>query len=516
MRRNYAAALQDDAQQVLNIMLKSGLTEDVLANVNVSLVYKNYPNYLERAAALLGKDHYMFNILHARKYFFEGRIKEYRKERRPLYRKAMELQPNMAHAMVEMIRSSEANQLDSVNYYFKKATELVPSWEEPYLAMSSFYQFRMKDIENAEELLNLAGQVDSNSVLVWFKKGRFYYKQKNYQLAEKWLLKTIQSTGDDICFPCAHNVLGFVYWGMEQDEEAMHHFKKAIKSDSINLGKNKSFCRPCAYINIGAFYSNFENRYDEAEQYFLKALKIDSTIVVAYVNLGVVSEKKNKLDLAEQYFLKALELNPSDELGFINLIGLYVKAKRYNDADQLCKRTLELNPSYINGYNVLGLAYKENQQYEKAIHPFEQVLQLDSTFWWAYANLGEIYQNMKRWEEMATVVEKAIEYAPPTGILFNMLGNAYNHIPGRLKEVKNMLEKSLELSPELPSTYIYLAQWYLKNDQKEDAWSFLNQGLDKGYDEYEYLQSESDFEVLRKTPEWNELMQKYFPEQDKK
>ncbi|MBK8492535.1 MAG: caspase family protein [Saprospirales bacterium] len=40
MRRNYAAALQDDAQQVMNTMLKSGLTEVVLKSANAADIYK--------------------------------------------------------------------------------------------------------------------------------------------------------------------------------------------------------------------------------------------------------------------------------------------------------------------------------------------------------------------------------------------------------------------------------------------------------------------------------------------
>ena len=66
MRRNYAAALQDDAQQVMNIMLKSGLTEEVLKNAKAEDIYKDYPRYLERAGELLGTEHYMYDATNIR------------------------------------------------------------------------------------------------------------------------------------------------------------------------------------------------------------------------------------------------------------------------------------------------------------------------------------------------------------------------------------------------------------------------------------------------------------------
>ena len=73
MRRNYAAALQDGAQQMMNSMLKTGLTNEVLDGDNPAEIYKDYPLWLGRASDLLGQGHYIYPILQARKHFFEGK-----------------------------------------------------------------------------------------------------------------------------------------------------------------------------------------------------------------------------------------------------------------------------------------------------------------------------------------------------------------------------------------------------------------------------------------------------------
>ncbi|MBK8492534.1 MAG: hypothetical protein IPL49_17005 [Saprospirales bacterium] len=88
------------------------------------------------------------------------------------------MQPDMAHAMVEIIRNSEADQLDSAEYYFQQSTKLIPAWVEPYVAMSFFYELKLKEPEKAEEMLNIAGQVDSASVLVWYAKANFFNHKK--------------------------------------------------------------------------------------------------------------------------------------------------------------------------------------------------------------------------------------------------------------------------------------------------------------------------------------------------
>ena len=107
MRRNYAAALQDDAQQVLNNILNQSIKQAIESSKTKSDKYEPYPRYLERAAELLGPDHYMYKILKARKLYFEGRLISYRKDfsnvydRRlaalEKYRAAIKLQKDMPH-----------------------------------------------------------------------------------------------------------------------------------------------------------------------------------------------------------------------------------------------------------------------------------------------------------------------------------------------------------------------------------------------------------------------------------
>ncbi|MBK8956496.1 MAG: hypothetical protein IPM34_13210 [Saprospiraceae bacterium] len=71
MKRNYAAALQDDAQQVINALLKSDIEANLIINQKQkSQEYGTYPKYLERASALLGSQHYMYKSLKARQHYF--------------------------------------------------------------------------------------------------------------------------------------------------------------------------------------------------------------------------------------------------------------------------------------------------------------------------------------------------------------------------------------------------------------------------------------------------------------
>ena len=442
LRRNYAAALQDDAQQVLNIILKSGLTEKVLKNVEASVIYKHYPDYLERAAELLGAEHYMYQLLQARKHFFEGKMQKIREVSRASYHKALSLQPDMAHAMVELIRNFEADQLDSAKHYFEKATDLVPSWIEPYIAMGYYYNWILKQPKKQLEMLNLAGQIDSTSVLVWYEKSRYYSRLEiNYPLAEKWLLKTVEGVGADICFPCVYN-------------------------------------------NLGALYIQ-TNRFDQAEQAYKKAIQFDSTFTTAYINLGDIANRLNRTEEAEQYLKKALQIDSTFIPAIYNLGNISLKARRYEEAEKY----------------------------------FKKGLIIDSMSWVANYGLADFYMARQDWEEALPLVQKAIELAPSFVHLQVSLGNIYTHLPDYFELAAPTLNKALETDPDLSYTHICLAQLALKNKDLEDAWRYLEQGLEKDVSKaqikLENLKSNPDFAAIKKEPRWNALMEKYFPEEFK-
>jgi tetratricopeptide (TPR) repeat protein len=220
MTRNYSAALQDGAQQVMNTMLKNGLTIDVLSGKNADELYGDYPAWLDRAAELLGKEHYMYKTLQARKSFFEGKIALTWAARRKDFQKALEWQPDLPHAFVELISTCSTQEVDSAEFFARKAMELVPGWVVPYLRLSIYYDKGLKKTEKAESLLNEASLLDSNSVILWYHKANFYSDHGAFEKAILWYKKALDHTGEGICFNCALNNLGDTYLQAGYYEEA--------------------------------------------------------------------------------------------------------------------------------------------------------------------------------------------------------------------------------------------------------------------------------------------------------
>ncbi len=109
--------------------------------------------------------------------------------------------------------------------------------------------------------------------------------------------------------------------------------------------------------------------------------------------------------------------------------------------------------------------YGETRRYGEAEKQYKKAIQLDSTYWMDYANLGMMYQTLQRWEASETMTLKSIKHGPPIGLLHAILGNAYTRLPGRLEDAKKEMDKALEMDANWPDTYIYFAQWSIKNNK---------------------------------------------------
>ncbi|MBK7245336.1 MAG: tetratricopeptide repeat protein [Saprospiraceae bacterium] len=340
LKRNYAAALQDEAQQVMNTMLKNGFTTEITSGIPVTELYKNYPAYLERASELLGEKHYLYRSLQARKYFFNGKIQKTREASKENYLLALQKQSDLPQAYVELISTSMPSEEDSAVYYANKAMALVPNWVVPNIKLAGFYMNKLKNRARAEDLLNVAGVIDSNSLLVWYQKGLFYFRQQDYQKSEFWLKKSVASSEEGICFPCAYNLMGNIYIETSQFEKAEAHFLKAIQLDSNYAN---------ALNRLGKIYYR-TGRFKEAEDIFnrqLKAAQEESEKTSPYNELGNLYCESNRVKEGAEYYKKSMQADTTYEDPIFNLLNCYPIGITIEEGNEICKKLLIMDSMSI-------------------------------------------------------------------------------------------------------------------------------------------------------------------------
>ncbi len=434
LRRNYAAALQDDAQQELNTLLKSGLTEQVLSNAKASELFKNYPSYLERAAQLLGREHYLYPTLQARKHYFEACLSNDPSEKKKHLFETLHWQADMPHAYNQLIALYPETQIDSAEYYASKALELVPNWVVPYVSLAKVYQL-LNHHERAEQILHDGLKVDSNSLYLWYAIANFYSNRNQLEEAEYWYKKVLARTGDEICFPCAYNNLGTAYDKAKRYSEAEKLFRKAIQLDSgfVNAWANLAFlfkinqrypeaeaaleklCKLDSnsipfFSSLGSFYLEL-NRPEDARRAYFKAYVLDSTNIYtrnalgriyfylgrydeaigllngvldqdstfsdAWSNLGMIYYVTNRFTEAEKYLMKYGVLEPHSVYPWYNMGNLCSAMKRYNEAEEYYNKALELDSTYSDTWSALAMVYFKTRYYKKAALRYARAIQLN-------------------------------------------------------------------------------------------------------------------------------------------
>jgi tetratricopeptide (TPR) repeat protein len=542
MRRNYAAALQDDAQQVMNLLLKTGLDDFLLSNKSPSDLYKRYPDYLEKAAELLGKDHYMYPILQARKNLFLGKIQEENPDARLYYKKALKWQADMPHAYLEMITAWDKEQADSAVYYTEKAMEQIPSWIVPFTRLASYFTYTLKDYDRSKEFLSKAAEIDSTSILVYYQKGNLYKLTMDYPEAEKWLLKAVQDSTNAICFPCAHNQLATIYIKTRKFDQAEIYVKKSIALDStFGVG----------YGNLSIIYEN-QNKIDDARLALEKAMELGYVAAPVYNNMGAIKSKSGQHKEAIIMFKKALEIDSNYTSALCGLGVQYRSIGKLDSAEFFLNKALSLEPDNPYALNTLGIMYSNSKQYQKAEEVFFRILQIDSTHAPAWINIGDGYMETGRYSEAEQAFRSALKINSPyvNPFAHDGLGKYYMET-GDFDEAEKEFKSALTLNPNRLVSSINLMRLYLrteelekadsilttvvknipnlaeghffkalvewKRDKHEEAWVHLEKAFDLGLNPGSYgfqdINLDPKFEEIQKDDRWKALIKTYLSDQ---
>ena len=97
-------------------------------------------------------------------------------------------------------------------------------------------------------------------------------------------------------------------------------------------------------LNCYGVFLASEKRNEEAEKVFNDAIKLDSTDVLAFVNLGTLYFHDDKIDDAKKYYLKAVRLEPENSRAHYNLGLLLSEQGQLAEARKEFTRAADLDP----------------------------------------------------------------------------------------------------------------------------------------------------------------------------
>ncbi|SHK90437.1 Tetratricopeptide repeat-containing protein [Reichenbachiella agariperforans] len=205
----------------------------------------------------------------------------------------------------------------------------------------------------AEHALHIAKQINYaiGEAESYRRMGLIYKNQGNSNRALELLLQSksiYQQIGLTSEMALLDNNIGGVYRRLGQYPHALSHYLESIQV--AKLSQNQRL-ESMVYNNLGILYKHV-GMYDSAMTNYYKSIEIKKKIDPqslgsSYTNLGMIKLLLKNYEEAEQYFAIALKLD------------------------------LEQNDGWgkANTYENLGMVHLEKQQYDQAQHYFEQALE---------------------------------------------------------------------------------------------------------------------------------------------
>ena len=215
------------------------------------------------------------------------------------------------------------------------------------------------------------------------------------------------------------------------------------KNQPIPVGAS---IHPEALYQLGLKAFNLKN-FEQAVNYFNKAIQVDSKQPNYWLALGFVSQAQGKLDEAAGYFCKALELNPNFAQAYYQLGTLYQIKGRLDEAAANCRLALKLLPDFSQAWNNLGSVLNLQGKIDEATIAFCEAVRLKPDYVLAYNNLGSAYQSQARINEAESCYRKSIELQSDNIYAHLGLGHALL-VQWKMEEAEKVLRRGLFLDPD--------------------------------------------------------------------
>lgn len=338
MRRNLAAAFQDEAQRAINDYLASDPAE-LRKRWSFDPRYARFPAYLEKAAELLGEGHYLYATLKAREQYFRGlnlRLQGEQNKDKSRFLLAIERQKdalkwdeNAAYAFNELgLLARRLDKPEEASDYFDKAVALSPQWALP-----------------------------------WANLCAVYIDQEEYDLAITCGQRAVEINPS---LPLAQYNLGIAYYTRNQPEKAIAHYRKTLALDP-------SFAD--AWFKLGVVYYH-EKDLKAAASSWEKYKALAPGYLPAYQNFTAVYLEMGN-PAASLAMLNEAQVNlPEEHEIQFNIAEFYLEQKKYTLAEAELKKYQAKEPANARSYYVLARIQAEQNQVDSALKSLDKAFEL--------------------------------------------------------------------------------------------------------------------------------------------
>jgi tetratricopeptide (TPR) repeat protein len=205
-------------------------------------------------------------------------------------------------------------------------------------------------------------------------------------------------------------------------------------------------------------------------------------------------EARGDVYMARKMYREAIDsyrLGPTDSAVVWNKIGIaYHQLLELNVARKNYEHALKLDPKYSEAINNLGTVDYAHKKYRSAIARYRAALKIKPDTASYYSNLGTAYFARKDYKQASLAYQTAVKLDPDIFENHSTFGTT-------------LQERTVA---EFAKFHYYLARTYAKAGQNDRALLYIRKALEEGFKDRKLFMEEPEFEALRATQEFKDLM----------
>ena len=175
---------------------------------------------------------------------------------------------------------------------------------------------------------------------------------------------------------------------------------KLIEDYTLTSSTGKSQNNEAKRFNKKGVRFKTQGKYNDAIEYFDKAIRIDPKYGVALVNRANTQIILGKYNKAVQDSSKAIKISPEFSYAYIARGWAYHFLEKDNLSLSDAQKSFELAPNIVDSYFILGANFEAVDDYLEAVKIYDLAIKKDPKNSVSYYKLAKIYFDLEDYEKV--------------------------------------------------------------------------------------------------------------------
>lgn len=301
-----------------------------------------------------------------------------------------------------------------------------------------------------------------------YLKGRYHWNKRTSEGIGKSIEYFNQAIDRDPSYALAYAGLADSWFtaAWYRDVEPREGYEKARAATNKALAIDDKLAE--AHNTLAMIKGNYDWDWPGAEKEFKLSIQLNPNYPTAHQRYSLYLPVVGRLDEAVAEAKRAQQLDPLALILNENVGDILFLARRYDEAEAQLRKTLELDPNFFVARNTLAKVYEAKGMYKEALE-----------------------QNLAR-EDPEVVAEVMKIYAAS----------------GMQGVWRDRVEELLEISKKEHISPYNIAILYIRLDDKDKAFEWLNKALEARAILFTYLVADPRFDNIRSDPRYAALLQR--------